>query len=92
LLTGDRKALYDLANTGFSIFAAEIPEAPGGFEHAGLFALVDKQGYIRSRYDAFGNPIVYYRGTITEEAGENREGETQQISILKEDIKKLLNE
>jgi len=92
LLTGDRKALYDLANTGFNIFAAEIPEAPGGFEHAGLFALVDKQGYIRSRYDAFGNPIVYYRGTITEEAGENREGETQQISILKEDIKKLLNE
>ena len=57
-----------------------------------LFALVDKNGYLRSRKDAYGNPIVYYRGTITEEQGENSEGEKEQIGILKEDIKKLLDE
>ncbi len=92
LMTGDKDKIYDLANSGFNIFAAEMPESPGGFEHSGLFALVDKNGYIRSRVDDFGNPIVYYRGAITEEQGENSQGEKEQISILKEDIKKLLEE
>ena len=58
LMTGDRDKIYELANEGFYIFAAETPEAPGGFEHSGLFALIDKNGYIRSRVDQFGNPIV----------------------------------
>lgn len=92
LMTGNKEAIYDLANSGFNIFAAEMPDAPGGFEHSGLFALVDKEGYIRSRKDTFGNPIVYYRGAITEAMGENSEGEKEQISILKEDIKRLLEE
>ncbi|MEQ9583197.1 MAG: SCO family protein [Arenibacter sp.] len=92
LLTGNLNDIYTLANTGFSIFAAEVPEAEGGFEHSGLFALVDKNGFIRSRVDKFGNPIVYYRGTITEQEGENDHGEEEQISILKEDIKNLLEE
>lgn len=92
LLTGDMNAIYDLANAGFNIFAKQIPDAPGGFEHAGMFALVDRKGFIRSRVDDFGNPIIYYRGAISEEDGENDHGEKEQISILKEDIKKLLEE
>ncbi len=91
-LTGEKESIYDLAATGFNIFAAEKEDAPGGFEHSGMFALVDKNGYIRSRVDSFGNPIIYYRGTIGEKEGENEEGEQQQITILKEDIKKLLAE
>ncbi len=92
LLTGDREKIYELANAGFNIYAAETPDAPGGFEHAGLFALIDKNGFIRSRIDEFGNPIIYYRGTITLSQGESEEGEKEQISILKEDIEKLLKE
>ncbi|MBM1106000.1 SCO family protein [Aurantibacter crassamenti] len=92
LMTGEQDAIYVLANSGFNIFAAEATNAPGGFEHSGLFALVDKRGFIRSRMDKFGNPIIYYRGMITEEQGENASGETEQISILKEDIKKLFAE
>ncbi len=92
LLTGDLEQVYDLANTGFNIYAAKDDQAPGGFEHSGLFALIDKQGYIRSRLDDFGNPIIYYRGTISEEQKINAEGETQQIGMLKEDIRKLLKE
>jgi len=92
LLTGDKERIYELANTGFNIYAAEMPDAPGGFEHAGLFALIDKNGYIRSRVDEFGNPIIYYRGAITQTQGENEEGEKEQISVLKEDIEKLLKE
>ncbi len=92
LLTGNKEAVYDLANRGFNIFAAEMPDAPGGFEHSGLFALIDRQGYLRSRLDKFGNPIVYYRGAITKEMVENDHGEQEQISILQEDITKLLNE
>ena len=92
LLTGDREAIYELANSGFNIFAAQASEVAGGFEHSGLFALIDKKGYIRSRYDNYGNPIIYYRGAIEEDKEKNEDGETQQITILKEDIKKLLKE
>ncbi|WP_299312328.1 SCO family protein [uncultured Aquimarina sp.] len=92
LLTGDREDLYELANAGFTIYAAENPEVPGGFEHNGYFALIDQQGYIRSRYDASGNPIIYYRGTIGVEEGKDENGEEEQITILLEDIKKLLKE
>lgn len=92
LMTGEQEKIYELAQQGFYIFANEDKDVPGGFEHSGMFALVDKNGYIRSREDEFGNPLIYYRGTITEEQVENSDGETQQISILKEDIKKLLAE
>ncbi|WP_420602790.1 SCO family protein [Flagellimonas sp.] len=92
LMTGDQDEIYKLAQEGFYIVANEVEDAPGGFEHSGMFALVDKNGYIRSRYDENGNPLIYYRGTITEKQGVNSEGEPQQITMLKEDIKKLLLE
>ena len=92
LLTGDPEVIYELANAGFNIYAQQMPEVPGGFEHSGLFALIDREGYIRSRVDDYGNPIVYYRGSIPEARGANDAGETEQISLLKEDIRKLLEE
>ena len=57
----------------------------GGFEHSGLFALVDKKGIIRSRKDSQGNPILYYRAI-------EENGFPNQINELKEDIKILLDE
>lgn len=92
LMTGDQDEIYTLAEEGFYILANENNDAPGGFEHSGMFALVDKNGYIRSREDQFGNPLIYYRGTITEKQGVNDEGEPQQITMLKEDVEKLLVE
>ncbi len=92
LLTGNRDSIYHLANAGFNIYASEAADVPGGFEHSGLFALVDRQGYLRSRQDSYGNPLVYYRGTITEEQGTDKDGVEEQISILKKDIQKLLEE
>lgn len=92
LLTGDGDQIYSLANSGFNMYASEAPNVAGGFEHSGLFALVDRQGYLRSRNDKFGNPLIYYRGTISEEQGTNGQGEKEQISLLKEDITKLLLE
>ncbi len=92
LLTGDKEEIYRLANKGFYIYAAENAAIEGGFEHSGNFALIDKNGYIRSRKDEFGNPIIYYRGIASEEEGVDDNGEKEQISALKEDIKKLLKE
>jgi protein SCO1/2 len=91
-MTGDKEAIYKLANNGFYIYAAENKDVAGGFEHSGNFALIDKDGFIRSRKDEFGNPIIYYRGITSEEEQVNDDGEKEQISALKEDIKKLLNE
>ena len=87
MLTGKpQEYVYELSNLGFQLYAGnEGNEVHGGFEHSGLFALVDKQGYIRSRNDEFGNPIKYYRAV-------EEHGFSDQIQELKEDIKRLLNE
>jgi len=80
-LTGDKSYILSLTTKGFNLYAAENKEADGGFEHSGLFALIDKNGQIRSRLDKHGNPIVYYDGL--EDVG---------IQALKQDIKVLLDE
>ena len=89
-LTGDKDAIYNLANTGFNLYAEQVEGAPGGFEHSGNFALIDKEGFIRSRKDDFGNPKIYYKGIISETEKYDEEGEEEEISMLKEDILKLL--
>lgn len=80
-LTGKKDYIYEIANKGFNMYAGENSKANGGFEHSGMFALIDKNGNIRCREDEFGNPILYYDGL--EEKG---------IKALKEDIKLLLEE
>ena len=80
-LTGDKEYIYSLANKGFNLYAGENNKVAGGFEHSGLFALVDKDGKIRCRKDAQGNPILYYDGL-----------EASGVEAIKEDIKKLLDE
>lgn len=91
LMTGEKEDIYKLANQGFNLYTAKEEEVEGGFEHSGNFALIDKNGFIRSRI-VNGNPIIYYNGIISEAEGVDDEGQEQQITILKEDIKKLLNE
>ncbi|WP_073098791.1 SCO family protein [Leeuwenhoekiella marinoflava] len=91
LMTGDREKIYELANVGFNLLAQENPNIEGNFQHSGLFALVDQNGFIRSRKDEFGNPLIYYRGFIPQGAPEVEGEETSQIDILMEDISKLLN-
>jgi protein SCO1/2 len=42
-----------LANKGFNLYAGQNNKVAGGFEHSGLFALIDKNGNIRCRTDDF---------------------------------------
>ncbi|HXJ98229.1 MAG TPA: SCO family protein [Gelidibacter sp.] len=92
LMTGNEDAIYKLANDGFYLYTAKDENADGGFEHSGNFALIDKNGFIRSRSDSQGSPIIYYNGIISEEEKVDEEGMEEQISMLKEDIAKLLKE
>ena len=85
-LTGEKDYIYDLANIGFNIFANQNSNFIGGFEHQGYFALIDKDGYIRSRKDSFGNPIMYYLGINDINAIQ------QGIGMLNYDIKKFIDE
>ena len=84
-LTGNKEDIYELSNKGFNIFSSINQAVEGGFEHQGFFALIDKDGYIRSRVNDYGTPIVYYSGITNE--NENIQG----IEMIKEDIDKLLN-
>tara|TARA_R110000751_G_scaffold211839_1_gene315299 strand:+ start:1316 stop:2071 length:756 start_codon:yes stop_codon:yes gene_type:complete len=92
LMTGSQEAIYELSNIGFNIYAAANPEVDGGFEHSGNFALIDKNGFMRSRQDDFGNPKIFYKGIVSEEEKVDEDGETEEISMLKVDISKLLKE
>lgn len=80
-LTGDQDKIYELANNGFTLYAGENSDAEGGFEHSGMFALIDKEGNIRSRLDTLGNPIAFYDGL-----------DPKGVKMIKEDIAILLNE
>lgn len=77
-LRGTEEAVMKLSNEGFNIYAGKGSFEEGGFEHSGLFALIDQNGNIVSRKGANNQPIIYYRGTLQEE-----------IDWLVEDIKKL---
>jgi len=83
-LTGDKEEIYSFSNDGFKLYAGENKDVEGGFEHSGLFALIDKDGFIRSRTVMNGdieNPIKFYNGL-----------DEKEIQWLKEDIKLLLKE
>lgn len=80
-LSGKKDAIFELANKGFNVYVGENSKVSGGFEHSGLFALIDKKGIIRCRKDNFGNPILYYDGL-----------EAKGISDLQQDIATLLRE
>ena len=92
LMTGDKDVIFELANVGFNIYAGENSNVEGGFEHSGNFALIDKNGFIRSRKDNFGNPKIFYKGIVSEEEKVDDDGQAEEISMLKEDIAKLLKE
>ncbi len=83
-MTGDKDKIYTLSNDGFRLYVGENENVEGGFEHSGLFALIDKEGYIRSRIVKNGdneNPIKYYDGL-----------DSKQVQWIKEDITLLLKE
>lgn len=80
-LTGNKEYIFNLANKGFNLYAGENSKVNGGFEHSGLFALIDKKGNIRCRKDNFGNPILYYDGL-----------DAKGVQDIQEDIKLLLKE
>jgi protein SCO1/2 len=83
-LTGDKEKIYSFSNEGFRLYAGENKDVEGGFEHSGLFALIDKNGFIRSRTVMNGeneNPIKFYNGL-----------DEKEVQWLKEDIKLLLKE
>ncbi len=92
LMTGDRSEIYKLANEGFNLYTAASSDFIDGFEHSGYFALIDKQGFIRCRNDEFGNPKIYYKGSVNYMDKLDSNGEAEEITILKEDLLKLLNE
>src|SRR5690606_28822476 len=80
-LTGEKDYIMNLSNKGFNLYAGENVQADGGFEHSGLFALIDKNGNIRSRKDQHGNPILYYDGI-----------EPEGVKAIQRDIAILLKE
>ncbi len=83
-MTGNKDEIYTFSNDGFKLYVGENANVEGGFEHSGLFALIDKDGFIRSRKVKNGddeNPIKFYDGL-----------DAKQIQWIKEDITLLLNE
>lgn len=79
-LTGNEEETFALSKQ-FSLYVGKNDDAPGGFEHSGLFALIDKKGNIRTRDIRVNGDYPYYDGTMDEG-----------LKMLKEDIQQLLKE
>ncbi|WP_405211034.1 SCO family protein [Dokdonia sp. Asnod2-E02] len=88
-MTGDRSVIRKLSNEGFYLATNEEGDETDLY-HSGLFALVDQNGFIRSRLDPYGNPKPYYRGFVPMDKVVPEGGETSEVDILIEDINKLL--
>lgn len=83
-LTGDKKETYTLAREGFNAYVGESDNPAIRFEHSGNFALVDREGFIRSRKDAYGNWMYVYSGVSENDI-------PAQIEEIAQDAETLLN-
>lgn len=50
-VTGDKDAIYDIAQKSYFATAMEDKSEPDGFIHSGAFLLIDKEQRIRGKYD-----------------------------------------
>ncbi|AGC76724.1 protein SCO1/2 [Nonlabens dokdonensis] len=87
-LTGDQEATYKLSREGFNAYVAESANEDIRFEHSGNFALVDRNGFIRSRKvkidEENENWIYHYNGVQENDI-------PAQIQEIIEDAETLLN-
>ncbi|ARN72063.1 SCO family protein [Nonlabens tegetincola] len=84
-LHGEIDDVFELAEKGFSSYIKKSDDPAIRFEHSGNFALVDKEGFLRSRKDEYGNWIMVYRGVEEFDA-------PPQIDEIVEDAVTLLND
>lgn len=90
-LTGNLTDVFELSNTGFSLLADAEAGLENQFYHSGYFALVDQNGFLRSRKDASGkNPIVFYKGSVLQDAVLEETESPAQVHELIADINHLL--
>lgn len=85
--TGPRDEVYALAREGFNAYVDEVENQAIRFEHSGNFALVDQDGYIRSRaikQGGFDNYIYVYNGI-------EENGLPAMVKEIVDDAKTLLN-
>ncbi len=94
-LTADRSYIQELSKQ-FNIYVGEDQTNAEDLNHSGKFALVDKNGKIRSRYGANNVPMLYYSGLnyLDKEGKQASLSGTfhPEMNMLKEDILKLLQE
>ena len=50
-ITGDRDAIFDIAQNSYMASAMEDEKEPGGLVHSGAFLLIDSQRRVRGHYD-----------------------------------------
>lgn len=50
-VTGDKEAIFDIAQTSYMVSALEDKSEPGGIVHSGAFTLIDKKRRVRGYYD-----------------------------------------
>ena len=79
-LTGSKKEIYDLVQSGFSLAVGQDSLAPGGVFHSSSITIVDSQGFLRTGLDKKKNIKFVYDGTMYSDI-KLLIGEIQRISI-----------
>lgn len=94
-LTADRDEIMALSKK-FNIYVGEDTSTAEALEHSGKVALVNREGFIVSRYKENGLPLLYYSAVNYKDAEGKQESLSgafhPEIDWLKEDAQKLLND
>lgn len=95
MLTENRDYIQEISKK-FNIYLGDAKDDVKSLDHSGQFALVDKNGIIRSRTNGHGIPKLYYSGlNYTDPEGKNPSLSGTyhpDVTDVITDIKKLLNE
>jgi len=95
MLTENRDYIQSVSKK-FNIYIGDSKDEAKSLDHSGQFALVDKQGKIRSRTNGHGIPKLYYSGlNYTDPEGKKPSLNGiyhPDVDLVIEDIKKLLAE
>jgi protein SCO1/2 len=69
-LTGEKAAVYRLANEGFKLSLTEVPGAVEPITHSTKLVLMDSEGWVRGVYEGVGDASLKASDKLVEEIGE----------------------
>ena len=91
-MTGDKEAIYNLANSGFNLYAARLKVLLGGLSTPEILHLLIKKGIFAPERMLLEILKYIIKELLVRAEQFDEDGDSEDITALKEDILKLLGD